>query len=226
MALAHLVIAVVADLIFAYALGIIVPVFGIGICCLRMLPAAKRIAGFHGSTVVIELIAYVLYWLLNAASLIYLCYGLNTRVAFRAELKGDAMEIVERVALLRIVCTELELILEALLFYKLLPAMVHSRWFQHWLDSLLQQRAAEGAGNRVAAGSSHVATVHEVETAGGHESMIELTRERTIPSSNFDERLCECFDPDFQEVLRIIRPDTRGNVRTDKPTRYVFTNGL
>ena len=58
--LVHLVIAAVADFLFAYALGIIFPVMAIAICCLRMLPAAMKIAGLHSGTVVIELAAYVL----------------------------------------------------------------------------------------------------------------------------------------------------------------------
>ena len=67
-----------------------------------------------------------------------------------------------------IVCPVLELALEALLIYKLLPAILHSRWFRLWRGLRLHEREAEGTGSRVATGSSSGSSEH-VDAAGEYE---------------------------------------------------------
>ena len=151
---AHLVIAAIADVMSGYVIGIIVPVICMAFCCLRMLPVAKKIAVFYDGTMALELIAYVLYLLLNTASLVYL--STTNGMVIRTDIRGDQWDFTKLAVRIRIACTTLELALEALLAYKLLSAMLHLRWFRLGLDLLLQEGEAEGAGSRMAAGLSIV----------------------------------------------------------------------
>ena len=144
--LAHTIIAAIDEYHkFYYALGIIVPVLAGLFWCIRMQPFAEQFEWFPGGSVLVELVAYVIHVVLNAVALGFLCDYLSNLAALeKVELLHEnplndnfnilpaapvnnlsSIQTARRNAVLLIVCLALELVLEALLVYKLLPALVH-----------------------------------------------------------------------------------------------------
>ena len=108
--LLHTVIAIVAGFKFYYALAFIVQVLAFAFfCCEQANLSPERRAWFLSGIMLVELVTYMIHVVLNVAAL-----WLGVGVLFTPSLS----------AALLILCTVLELVLDMLLVYELLPTLL------------------------------------------------------------------------------------------------------
>ena len=148
--LAQVVIAAVAGFKYYvavyFAFGIVVPVLAVVLVYVRVLPFVEKFEWFAGDTVGVELVGYAIHMGLNAVALSPLINELSCSAT-------------KRYAVLLIACTVLEYLLEALLVYKLVAALVHlwrgsQEQTEKTLAELKGKGRREGAGPGVGAGES------------------------------------------------------------------------
>ena len=136
--------------VFYYACGIVAPVAAGSLVILRARPFAEQFQWFPGDTVVIELIGYVIHTGLNIAALFLL--DIVLRIYKGAKPYGAMI----------FACTVLEGLLETLLVYKLVVALVHLWCYsQEQTDKTLAELKGKGGSAPPAEAVAHVSLINE-----------------------------------------------------------------